>query len=244
MVLWIRPFAERKAVICDTGVYHNHGKRWIIRLDCSYSFGNSPSLEMLIAEPALIREMSSLSLNPTSLFNGEFIMKIFGIPGSLRADSFNKSLLESLSNHVVRPDEMSVFQSMVDIPVFNEDLEESNSEMPEAVLRLWQKARDADVLIFATPEYNQAMSGATKNVIDWLSREPDRQALKGKTVAVIGASTGSWGARIAQNMTRSVLLSCGAKVASNATLYQANARKSQPSTEQLLTFIDAIKSAN
>jgi chromate reductase len=74
----------------------------------------------------------------------------------------------------------------------------------------------ADGLLIATPEYNQSVPGVVKNMIDWLSRE---EALSALPVAVIGASTGPWGTRIAQTSLRQMLLSVQAAVMSDPTLF-------------------------
>jgi chromate reductase len=97
--------------------------------------------------------------------------------------------------------------------VFNEDLE---AESPPGVVTLRQAVRRADGLLLATPEYNQSVPGVVKNMIDWLSREED---LSGLPVAVIGASTGPWGTRIAQTHLRQMLLSVQAVVMSDPTLF-------------------------
>jgi chromate reductase len=74
----------------------------------------------------------------------------------------------------------------------------------------------SDGLLLATPEYNQSVPGVVKNMIDWLSRE---EAFSGLPVAVIGASTGPWGTRIAQTSLRQMLLSVQAVVMSDPTLF-------------------------
>src|ERR687886_1113837 len=97
------------------------------------------------------------------------------------------------------PPAMSVelFDSLAAVPLFDEDLEQATAGGPDAVRRLRARVAAADGLLIATPEYNQSMPGVLKNAIDWLSRPPD-EMLARKPIAIIGASGGSWGTRLAQ----------------------------------------------
>jgi chromate reductase len=66
--------------------------------------------------------------------------------------------------------------------------------------------------LFATPEYNSSIPGQLKNAIDWASRPLAAAALRNKPAAVIGASTGMFGAVWAQAELRKALASAGARV--------------------------------
>jgi chromate reductase len=80
-------------------------------------------------------------------------------------------------------------------------------------VRSWRAAIDgADALLFATPEYNSSIPGQLKNAIDWASRPFATAALRNKPAAVIGASTGMFGAVWAQAELRKVLAAAGARV--------------------------------
>jgi NADPH-dependent FMN reductase len=59
----------------------------------------------------------------------------------------------------------------------------------------------ADAVLFATPEYNASVPGALMNVLDWISRPIATNVLRNKAVAVIGASTGLFGATWAPSRT-------------------------------------------
>ncbi len=95
------------------------------------------------------------------------------------------------------------------VPPFDEDLEQP---VPPAVEVIRSRIAAADAVLFATPEYNNSIPGTLKNVVDWCSRPKAEAALKGKDVAVIGASTGMFGAVWAQAELRKVLASSGARV--------------------------------
>src|SRR5581483_11429227 len=90
------------------------------------------------------------------------------------------------------------------LPLFDEDLEPATLGGPDAVRQLRAQVAAGDGLLIATPEYNQSLPGVLKNAIDWLSRPWPDEVLAGKPVAVIGASSGRWGARLAQAALRQV----------------------------------------
>jgi chromate reductase len=69
--------------------------------------------------------------------------------------------------------------------------------------------KDADALLFASPEYNFSISGVLKNAIDWASRVPD-QPFAGKPVAIMGAATGAYGTARSQYELRKILASLDA----------------------------------
>ena len=70
----------------------------------------------------------------------------------------------------------------------------------------------ADALLIATPEYNGSVPGQLKNALDWASRPFPDNALRHKPAAVVGASTGIFGAVWAQAELRKVLRTAGARV--------------------------------
>lgn len=142
-------------------------------------------------------------------------VRVLGIPGSLRRGSHNRSLLMAAARVAPPGMEVEVYDGVQDIPVFNQDLEEPGI-MPRSVESLREAVAAADGLLIATPEYNQSVPGAVKNLIDWLSRG---DGLAGRPIAVIGASTGQWGTRIAQTLLRQMLLSVGAVVMPAPSLF-------------------------
>ena len=70
----------------------------------------------------------------------------------------------------------------------------------------------ADAILIATPEYNSSIPGQLKNAIDWASRPRSASAWRDKPVAVIGASTGMFGAVWAQAEVRKAVAAAGARV--------------------------------
>jgi chromate reductase len=71
---------------------------------------------------------------------------------------------------------------------------------------------DADAVLISTPEYNASIPGQLKNALDWVSRPIASNTLRNKPVAVVGASTGAFGAVWSQAELRKVLATIGARV--------------------------------
>jgi len=136
-------------------------------------------------------------------------MRVLGISGSLRQQSHNTELLRAAARRLPPGVEFELYEGLKDIPAFNED-EERNA--PLAVHDLRERIGAADAVLFATPEYNHSIPGHLKNALDWVSRPLADTPLKGKPVAVIGASTGMFGAVWAQAELRKVLEAIGARV--------------------------------
>jgi chromate reductase len=138
-------------------------------------------------------------------------MKVLGVSGSLRADSYNTRLLEEAAAAAPSGVELELFDPalVAELPLYDQDIEGS---APASVRRLREAWAEADAILFATPEYNGSVPGGLKNAIDWASRPKLEAALTNQTVAVIGASTGQFGAIWAQNDLRRILGIAGARV--------------------------------
>lgn len=136
-------------------------------------------------------------------------MKILGVAGSLRRDSHNRTLLWAASSLLAPDVQFTEYDRLKYVPPFDEDDESA----PPLAVKHWREAiEEADAILFATPEYNSSIPGQLKNAIDWASRPLTTAALRNKPVAVIGASTGSFGAVWSQADLRKVLASAGARV--------------------------------
>lgn len=138
-------------------------------------------------------------------------MKILGISGSLRRESHNTKLLHAVGEQLEeRGLDFAVYESLKVLPPYDED--DDRQPGPHAVEDLKAAVRHADAIVFSTPEYNHSIPGQLKNAVDWLSRPAGSGALLNKTVAVVGASTGMFGAVWAQAELRKVLAAAGARV--------------------------------
>jgi chromate reductase len=136
-------------------------------------------------------------------------MRILGLSGSLRRDSYNTRLLHGMRALLPAGAELEVFEGLAAIPPYSEDDEH---EAPPAVAALKAAIADADAVLVVTPEYNASLPGQIKNALDWVSRPVAITPLRGKPAAVVGASTGLFGAVWAQAEMRKVLSTIGARV--------------------------------
>jgi chromate reductase len=137
-------------------------------------------------------------------------MKILAIAGSLRRDSHNRRLLLA-AGKLLPPDvDFELFEGLKAVPPYDED--DDLEPAPAAVSRLRAAIAGADALLIATPEYNSSIPGQLKNALDWASRPIASSVLRNKTVAVVGASTGVFGAVWSQAELRKILAATGARV--------------------------------
>jgi chromate reductase len=119
---------------------------------------------------------------------------VLGFAGSLRKNSYNKSLLRAAMELVPKDAKLEIFD-LESIPPFNQDFE---NRPPEKVKEFKAKIRAADAILIATPEYNYSIPGVLKNAIDWASRPYGDNAFEDKPVAIMGASGGMLGSARAQ----------------------------------------------
>jgi chromate reductase len=130
------------------------------------------------------------------------ILKILGIAGSLRKGSYNRSALRAAAKLVPQGAHLETFD-LDTIPPFNSDLER---ELPYSVRAFKAAIQAADAILIVTPEYNYSVPGVLKNAIDWASRPYGDNAWDGKTVGVMGASTGLLGTVRAQYHLRQMFV--------------------------------------
>src|SRR5262245_56862798 len=136
-------------------------------------------------------------------------MKVLGISGSLRSGSHNSRLLRAAADLLPPGAELIEYDGLKDIPPYDEDDEAIGHEAVDA---LRAAIAEADAVLVATPEYNHSLPGHLKNALDWMSRPLADSPLRKKPAAVIGASTGLFGAVWAQAEGRKVLAALGARV--------------------------------
>ncbi len=136
-------------------------------------------------------------------------MNVLGVAGSLRRGSHNRRLLRAAGALLPPGVQFTEYESLKQIPPFDEDDEPA----PPLPAGHWRSAiAQADAVLFATPEYNSSIPGQLKNAVDWASRPFSDTVLRNKPVAVIGASTGMFGAVWSQAELRKALAAAGARV--------------------------------
>ncbi|HEV7452019.1 MAG TPA: NAD(P)H-dependent oxidoreductase [Pseudonocardiaceae bacterium] len=134
-------------------------------------------------------------------------MVVLGLFGSLRRGSYNRRLLEAAAAELPPGVTLEMFEGLAEVPPYNED-----DAAPGVVRALRDAITAAGAVLIATPEYNGSVPGQLKNALDWASRPFLDNSLRNKPVAVMGASTGLFGAVWAQAELRKVLRTIGADV--------------------------------
>lgn len=146
---------------------------------------------------------------------------ILGIAGSLRRDSFNRMALRTAQQ--LAPEGSRIDVADIDgLPGFNQDDE---TEPPAKVAELKQQIRNADAILFVTPEYNYSVPGVLKNAIDWASRPYGDSAWSGKPVAIMGASVGTMGTARAQYHLRQMFVFLNMHAVNQPEVMISNAAK-------------------
>lgn len=165
-------------------------------------------------------------------------LRILGLSGSLRRGSYNHHALHAAGELMPAGLVLEV-QSLADVPLYNQDLEENG--LPPAVAGLCERLLACDGLLIASPEYNFSVTGVLKNALDWLSRcRP--QPLKDKPVAILSATQGPVGGARNQYELRKILGCLEALVLPRPeifiglchTRFDAEGRLTDAATRQLL----------
>lgn len=137
-------------------------------------------------------------------------VRILAIPGSLRQGSYNRKLLRAAARALPGAIELKIWTGLAAVSPYSEDVE--REPVPDGARALREAIERADALLVSTPEYNGSLPGQLKNAIDWASRPFPDNVLRDKPVAVVGASTGLYGAVWAQADARKALGRAGARV--------------------------------
>lgn len=146
-------------------------------------------------------------------------MRILGISGSLRKNSYNTAALRAAQELLPPGVTLEIFD-LTPIPMYNEDLE----PFPPAVQAFRERIATSDALLIATPEYNHSIPGVLKNALDWASCTPDPPCEQ-KPVAIFGASTGRFGTLRAQLHLREICRALDMLVLPKPELFIAQAEE-------------------
>ena len=129
-------------------------------------------------------------------------IRILGIAGSLRRASYNRGALRAAAQLAPEGAAVEIFE-LDDIPIYNQD---DDQEPPARIVEFKRRIREADALLFVTPEYNYSVPGVLKNAIDWASRPYGDSAWNDKPAAIMGASIGNIGTARAQYHLRQMFV--------------------------------------
>lgn len=166
-------------------------------------------------------------------------MRVLGIAGSLRAGSLNQQLLRLTAEELPEGVELEVYGGLAQIPPYDQDLDDLQ---PDEVERLKQAIADADAILVATPEFNGSIPGQLKNAFDWVSRPLADNPIRSKPVAVIGASTSSFGGIWAQRELKKVLGIMGARVVDvELPIAKADRRLADPDSDLRIELVGVLR---
>ena len=150
----------------------------------------------------------------------EATFHLLGIPGSLRAGSYNRALLRAAAEVLPAGVDLSLV-ALNDIPLYDADVQSTGD--PEPVEELKRRIIIADALVIATPEYNYSIPGVLKNALDWASRPPKTCCLRKKPIGIMGASSGESGTMRGQLALRQMFVFTDSLVMAQPELRVPNA---------------------
>ena len=157
-------------------------------------------------------------------------IRVLGLSGSMRQNSYNTALLRAAQE--LSPRNMTVeLYDLSAIPMYNEDLRVSG--YPPIVSQLREDIRTADAILIASPEYNRSVPALLKNAIDWASRRPD-QPFKHKPIAIMGVSNGALGAAFANYHLRQIFVYLDAQLINGPEVMIGNAKQKFDETGRLI----------
>ena len=140
--------------------------------------------------------------------------------GSLRADSVNRQLAESLRDLAPAGTVIDIVDGLADLPFYNEDID--GDGVTDAVTAVRDRVAKADRVLAVTPEYNATMPAVLNNAIDWLSRPYGVGALAGKPFGVIGVTPTPYGGKWAHEDARRSVKIAGAIVVEDIDVSQSS----------------------
>ncbi len=117
------------------------------------------------------------------------MVKIVGIAGSLRAESYTH---QALALAVQRVEALGAEVEILDLRQMKLPFCDGGDEYPEYpdVKRLQETVKLADGLILATPEYHGGISGVLKNALDLMSFEELSDKVTG-SISILGGQSNS-----------------------------------------------------
>jgi chromate reductase, NAD(P)H dehydrogenase (quinone) len=142
------------------------------------------------------------------------VVQVLLVSGSLRHESTNTAALRSVLRWAPHGVEGALYEGMASLPAFNPDLD--RDPLPPAVADLRTRIRDADAVVFSTPEYAGDLPGAFKNLLDWTVGDDQPGSIDTKPVAWVNVSPR--GATHAHDSLRRVLGYVGAHIVESACI--------------------------
>ena len=143
--------------------------------------------------------------------------KILAFAGSMRADSYNKKLVQEAAKIARQMDARVTVIDLKDYPMpfYDADLEREKG-MPSYAKELRDLMISSDCIMISSPQYNASIPAVLKNALDWLSRDEagneSHEAFKGKKIAIMSASPGKKGGAKGLIHLRTIIEDCGGEI--------------------------------
>lgn len=163
-------------------------------------------------------------------------MVIFTVSGSLRSESSNTKILETIKSVAPSGTEIILYHALGELPHFNPDMDKEGA--PQIVQELRGMINRSDALIISTPEYAHGIPGSLKNMLDWLV---STNVINEKPVSLIMASASE--ANYARESLMEVLRTMNAKVLPDLIFNMPGSQTKidEPSTwQELKVFIENL----
>ena len=129
------------------------------------------------------------------------MMKILAFVGTNADFSYNRLLLRFMKKHFKQMADIEIYE-VCKLPPFSVDT--PLSEQTE-VWKLKQKVKEADGLVFSTPEYDHGIPAVLKSAIEWLSYKT--KVLSEKPAMIVGVAYGRQASARSQVQMRQILIS-------------------------------------
>ncbi len=129
------------------------------------------------------------------------MMKILAFVGTNADFSYNRLLLRFMKKHFKQMADIEIYE-VGKLPPFSVDT--PLSEQTE-VWKLKQKVKEADGLVFSTPEYDHGIPAVLKSAIEWLSYKT--KVLSEKPAMIVGIAYGRQASARSQVQMRQILIS-------------------------------------
>lgn len=114
-------------------------------------------------------------------------MKIFAFAGSNSSTSINKQLVTFVSQKFENSEIEILDLNDYEMPIYSSDREKSGG-LPKLAYDFAEKIDTSDFLLVSLAEHNGNYSAAFKNLMDWVSRIPERKIFGEKLMFLMATS--------------------------------------------------------
>ena len=149
-------------------------------------------------------------------------MNVCVLVGSLRKASLNGMLANALMSLAPAAMKLEIVE-IGQLPFFNQDLEADSTPAQWTAFR--QRVKDADAVLFVTPEYNRSLPAALENALDVGSRPYGSSVWDRKPGAIVSCSPSAIGAFGANHHLRQSLVFLNVPIMQQPEAYIGHADK-------------------